>query len=80
MSVLIANPIPASDEVPANIMEVHIQAALPAPEKQKFNGKEVTPFLLKCFADHMDGESLEANIALVINNEGLAAKIVAEMK
>jgi pseudouridine-5'-phosphate glycosidase len=79
-SVLIANPIPASDEVPANIIEIHIQEALAAAEKQKITGKEVTPFLLKYIADHTHGESLEANIALVINNAGLAAKIAVEMK
>lgn len=79
-SVLIANPIPAKDEVPADIMEVHIQQALAAAEKQKITGKEVTPFLLKHIADHTHGESLEANIALVINNARLAAKIAVEMK
>ncbi len=79
-SVLIANPIPASDEVPADIMEVHIQKALAAAEQQKITGKEVTPFLLKYIADHTHGESLEANIALVINNARLAAKIAVEMK
>lgn len=79
-SVLIANPIPVSDEVPADIMEVHIQEALTAAEQQKITGKEVTPFLLKYIADHTHGESLEANIALVINNARLAAKIAVEMK
>lgn len=79
-SVLIANPISTSDEVPANIMEVHIQEALAAAEQQKISGKEVTPFLLKYIADHTHGESLEANIALVINNARLAAKIAVEMK
>ncbi len=79
-SVLIANPIPASEEVPAGIMEVHIQEALAAAEKQKITGKEVTPFLLKYIADHTHGESLEANIALVINNARLAAKIAVAMK
>lgn len=79
-SVLIANPIPVSDEVPADIMEVHIQDALAAAEKQKITGKEVTPFLLKYIADHTHGESLEANIALVINNARLASQIAVEMK
>lgn len=79
-SVLIANPIPALDEVPANIMEIHIQEALAAAEQQKITGKEITPFLLKYIADHTHGESLEANIALVINNARLAAKIAVEMK
>lgn len=79
-SVLIANPIPAEEEVTADVMEVHIQNALAAADKQKIKGKEVTPFLLKYIADHTHGESLEANIALVINNAKLAARIAVEMK
>jgi len=79
-SVLIANPIPATDEVPAEVIEVHIREALAAAEKQKISGKEVTPFLLKYIAGHTHGESLEANIALVINNAKLAAQIAAAMK
>ena len=79
-SVLIANPIPAEQEVPNEIMEVHIQKALAAADKEKIKGKEVTPFLLKYIAEHTRGESLEANIALVINNAKLAANIAVEMK
>lgn len=79
-SVLIANPVPSNQEVPADEMEVHIQQALAAANKANIKGKEVTPFLLKYIAEHTQGESLEANIALVINNAKLAAKIAGEMK
>ncbi|MGE5106523.1 MAG: pseudouridine-5'-phosphate glycosidase [Sphingobacteriales bacterium] len=79
-SVLVANPIPAEQEVPNDIMEVHIQKALAAADKEKIRGKEVTPFLLKYITDHTHGESLEANIALVINNAKLAARVAVEMK
>lgn len=79
-SVLIANPVPATDEVPSAIMEVHIKEALAAAEKQKISGKELTPFLLKYIAGHTQGESLEANIALVLNNAKLAAQIAVAMK
>ena len=78
-SVLIANPVPAEQEVPNDIMEVHIQKALAAADKEKIKGKKVTPFLLKYIAEHTHGESLEANIALVINNAKLAAKVAVEM-
>ncbi|MBI1782117.1 MAG: pseudouridine-5'-phosphate glycosidase [Sphingobacteriales bacterium] len=78
-SVLIANPVPADQEVPADAMEVYIQEALAAAGKANIKGKEVTPFLLKYIAEHTHGESLEANIALVINNAKLAARIAGEM-
>lgn len=74
-SVLIANPLPAGQEIPANVMEAHILTALDAAEKLQVKGKAVTPFLLKYLADHTGGESLESNIALILNNAALGAKI-----
>lgn len=67
-AVLIANPVPANQGIVAEEMEVHIQKALSAAKEKKISGKEVTPFLLKYIADHTEGESLEANIALIKNN------------
>jgi pseudouridine-5'-phosphate glycosidase len=74
-SVLIANPVPADQEIDADEMEIHIQAALNAATDNKITGKEVTPFLLKYIADHTKGESLEANIALIKHNAKVGAKI-----
>ncbi|RTL57473.1 MAG: pseudouridine-5'-phosphate glycosidase [Sphingobacteriales bacterium] len=79
-SVLIANPVPSSEEVPAEEMELHIKDALAAAGKAMIKGKEITPFLLKYIAEHTHGESLEANIALVINNAKLAASVAVEMR
>ena len=79
-SVLIANPVPASQEVAPAIIEQHILQALNDAEKNNIKGKEVTPFLLKHIAEHTHGESLEANIALVLNNAKLAAMIAVEMQ
>ena len=74
-SVLIANPVPAEQEIHASEMEIHIQAALQAASENKITGKEITPFLLKYIADHTKGESLEANIALIKHNAATGAKI-----
>jgi len=74
-SVLIANPLPAEQEIPRDEMEIHIQKALDAAERQHIKGKDVTPFLLKYLADHTDGESLHSNIALILHNASLGAKI-----
>ena len=74
-SVLIANPLPASQEIPKEVMETHIGKALDAAGRQHIKGKEVTPFLLKYLADHTDGESLQSNIALILHNASLGAKI-----
>jgi len=74
-SVLVANPLPAAQEIPKDVMETHILTALAAAEKQNIKGKEVTPFLLKYLANHTDGESLQSNIALILHNASLGAKI-----
>jgi pseudouridine-5'-phosphate glycosidase len=74
-SVLIANPVPASQEVAAGIIEQHILQALKEAGKNGIKGKDVTPFLLNHIAEHTNGESLDANIALVLNNAKLASQI-----
>jgi pseudouridine-5'-phosphate glycosidase len=78
-SVLIANPVPADQEVPFEIMEQHITAALAAADEQHISGKETTPFLLKYIAGRTGGESLAANIALVKHNARLGAQIALSL-
>jgi pseudouridine-5'-phosphate glycosidase len=78
-SVLIANPVPGNEELPADVIEQHIQQALDEAAQQNITGKEITPFLLKHIAEHTAGESLEANIALVLNNARLAANIAVAL-
>ena len=78
-SVLIANPLHESQEVDQDTIESHIQNALNEASKLNIKGKEVTPFLLKYIAGNSNGESLEANIALIHNNASLAAKIAVAM-
>lgn len=77
-SVLIANPVPPAQEVPSAIIDVHIQAALDAAAQQNIKGKDVTPFLLQHIAGHTRGESLEANIALILNNAKVGSEIAVE--
>jgi pseudouridine-5'-phosphate glycosidase len=74
-SVLIANPVPAEFEMPADKMEEHIKLALAAAAKNNIIGKEVTPFILKYIADHTKGESLDANIALIKHNAKVGTEI-----
>ena len=73
--VVVANPIAASDEIPANEIEPIILGALQEAKRQNISGKDTTPFLLKAIADATGGRSLKANIALVENNARLAAEI-----
>lgn len=74
-SVLIANPVPTEFEMNQESIEQHILKALEAANQQNIKGKEVTPFILKYIANNTQGESLEANIALIKNNAAVAAQI-----
>ena len=55
-----------------------IESALEAAAGAGVAGKDVTPFLLAKVKELTEGESLETNIALVLNNAALAAKIAIE--
>ena len=74
-AALIANPVQKEYEVDADVIEKHIQEALNKAALNNIKGKEVTPFILKTIAEKSNGESLEANIALIKNNAKLAAQI-----
>ena len=78
-SVLIANPVPSQYEVAEDEIEINIQQALADAQLKQITGKEITPFILKHIADHTNGESLDANIALVLNNARLASLIAVEL-
>ncbi|HNP33944.1 MAG TPA: pseudouridine-5'-phosphate glycosidase [Flavobacterium sp.] len=79
-SVLIANPVPAQYEMEPEAIEIHIQKALKEADKQGIKGKLVTPFLLKFIADNTQGESLEANIALIKNNAKVGAEVAVALQ
>jgi len=72
---LIANPIPAENEIPLCDIQPIIDEAIEASFEKKIIAKEVTPFLLSRIFELTEGKSLTANITLVLNNARLAAKI-----
>ncbi|MCL7405766.1 pseudouridine-5'-phosphate glycosidase [Paradonghicola geojensis] len=76
---LVANPIPVEAEISASELAPVIEAALRDAEAQGITAKEVTPFLLDRMYQMTEGRSLTANIALVLNNARLAAKIAAAL-
>ena len=73
--VLVANPVPVTDEIPAAEMAGYIEAAQKAAEAQNVTGKAVTPFLLGKILELTGGRSLKTNIALVENNARVAARV-----
>ena len=73
--IVVANPIPAESEIPAEEIAPVIAAAIDKAEAQGIRGKELTPFLLAEIAAVTAGRSLTANIALAKHNAYVAAGI-----
>jgi pseudouridine-5'-phosphate glycosidase len=76
---LIANPVDAAAEIPADVIGAHIEAAVAAATAANVSGKEVTPFLLDRLLALTGGASLTTNIALIKSNARLAAAIAVEL-
>ncbi|WP_323768560.1 pseudouridine-5'-phosphate glycosidase [Antarctobacter sp.] len=76
---LIANPIPAEAEIPRATLAPIIAEATRDAQTHGIAGKALTPYLLQRIYELSDGRSLEANIALVLNNARLAAAIALEL-
>jgi pseudouridylate synthase len=77
--VLVANPVPAEDEIPSEEMGPLIDDAVEEARRRGIAGKAVTPFLLSHLNRLTGGRSLAANIALVKHNAALAARIAVSL-
>jgi pseudouridine-5'-phosphate glycosidase len=74
-ALVIANPIAPADELDRELHERVLGEALAAARIEGIAGRDVTPFLLARFHEQTAGESLRANVALVLANARLAAEI-----
>jgi len=73
--VLIANPIPAADELPRAAYEQALESALAEAAERGLRGREVTPFLLDRLRELTGGATVKANLALLRNNARVAAEL-----
>ncbi len=76
--VLVTNPIPHEYSYDFKEMEKIIEKAMVEMRKQGIKGKDTTPFLLAYIKELTGGNSLESNIALVLNNAVVGAGIAKE--
>lgn len=72
--MLVTNPIPEEFSMPKAVIDAAIEEALRQMDQAGIHGKQCTPFLLAKVKDLTGGDSLAANIQLVLNNARLAAK------
>jgi pseudouridine-5'-phosphate glycosidase len=77
--MLVTNPIPEQYSMPADVINAAIEQALREADKKGVHGKQCTPFLLAKVKELTGGDSLDANIQLVLNNARLAALTAAAL-
>ncbi len=77
--MLVTNPIPEQYSMPADVINKAIDEAIDESQRLGIHGKETTPFLLAKVKDLTGGDSLAANIELVLNNARLAALTATEL-
>jgi len=78
-AVVVANPLPPDEQLDPEVHDRVLAEGFAAAESAGVTGKDVTPFLLDFLARDTGGESLEANVRLVMRNAALAARIAAEL-
>jgi pseudouridylate synthase len=74
-AIVVANPL--DEQMDPDLHERVLREGLQAAAEARLAGRDVTPFLLKRFHAQTGGESLRANVRLVLRNAALAAEIAA---
>jgi pseudouridylate synthase len=74
-AVLVCQPLPKEEELPREKVDGAIEQARTEAKEQGIHGQALTPFLLAHLSELTGGESLRANLALLLNNAKLAAQI-----
>ena len=77
-SILIFNKVPEKNAISKDKINQWIKNALINAQKLKICGKELTPFLIKEINKFSDNQTLDANIALILDNANLAGKIAKD--
>lgn len=72
---LVVNPIPEPHALDAATVEQAIEQALDEAKSAGIQGKEVTPWLLARLEQLSGGDSVTANVALLLDNARLGAQI-----
>ena len=76
---MVANPIPAKHELPADLHDTALTTALADAAAAGVRGRDVTPFLLERMRQLTGDASLRANEALLVNNAQAAARIAVAL-
>lgn len=77
--LVIANPLSEEDQLDPETHDRALRAGLEEMRRRGVRGKNVTPFLLDCFAEETGGESLKVNKKIIQGNAGLAARVAVSL-
>ena len=77
--VVVANPIPAQNEMPRELYERSLTTALADATAKGVQGRAVTPFLLERMRELTEGASVFSNRALLVNNARAAAELAVAL-
>jgi len=77
--VVLANPLPEGRQVDPGLHARLVAEGLALLAREGVHGKDVTPRLLEFFHESSGGESLRANVELVLANAALAAEVAVEL-
>jgi len=77
--VVVANPVPAADEIAETDWRRWLDTAQGEAEAADIHGRQLTPFLLSRLHGLSGGATLHTNISLIRSNAALAAELAAFM-
>jgi pseudouridine-5'-phosphate glycosidase len=77
--VLVANPVPEEMALQRGEIDQAIVAATLEAQQAGFSGKQLTPWLLSRLEQLTEGRSVQANVALIVNNARLGAEIAVAL-
>jgi pseudouridine-5'-phosphate glycosidase len=76
-AVVIANPLPAEEQLDPALHDEVLHSGLSMVERDGIAGKAVTPYLLAHFHEATGGLSRQVNVRIILRNAALAARIAA---
>jgi pseudouridine-5'-phosphate glycosidase len=78
-ALLVANPPPAPWALPRDVVETAVGRAIARAEAEGIRGSDLTPYLLSEIDRLTGGRAVDANLALLEANAGLAAEIAVAL-
>jgi pseudouridine-5'-phosphate glycosidase len=78
-ALVVTNPLPAGEQMDPELHDRTLAEALTAAREAGVTGREATPFVLGRFHERTAGESVRVNVALVLRNAALAARIAVAL-